>query len=134
MVTGGGPLDVETIRKYCRALPHVTEQIQWGEHLVFKVGGKCFAIANLGPVGNAISFKCSPEEFAELTEQDGIIPAPYLARAHWVALESFEALRAKELQERLSLAYQHVFEKLPKKSRQQLESSGQRSRKIARRA
>ena len=104
------------------SLPHVTEHIQWGEHLVFKVGGKCFAIANLGPVGNVISFKCSPEEFAELTEHDGIMPAPYLARAHWVALETFEALRARELQERLSAAHQHVFDKLSKKVRQQLAS------------
>jgi predicted DNA-binding protein (MmcQ/YjbR family) len=104
------------------SLPHVTEQIQWGEHLVFKVGGKCFAIANLGSVGNVISFKCSPEQFAELTEQDGIMPAPYLARAHWVALETFEALRARELQERLTAAHQHVFDKLSKKLRQQLES------------
>lgn len=134
MRKGDKPLDVETIRKYCLSLPHVTEQIQWGEHLVFKVGGKCFAIANLGPIGNAISFKCSAEEFAELTEQDGIIPAPYLARAHWVALESFEALRLKELQERLSLAYRNVFERLPKKTRQQLEGSGQGSRKVSRRA
>ena len=125
-------MDVETIRKYCLSLPHVTEHIQWGEHLVFKVGGKCFAIANLGPVGNALSFKCSPEDFVQLTEQDGIIPAPYLARAHWVALETFEALRLRELQEHLSLAHRHVFEKLPKKSKQQLESSGQRSRRAAR--
>jgi predicted DNA-binding protein (MmcQ/YjbR family) len=85
-------------------------------------------------VGNAISFKCSPEEFAELTEQDGIIPAPYLARAHWVALETFEALRARELQERLSIAHRHVFEKLPKKTRLQLENSGEGSRKLAKRA
>ena len=125
-------MDVETIREYCLSLPHVTEHIQWGEHLVFKVGGKCFAIANLGPVGNALSFKCSPEDFVQLTEQDGIIPAPYLARAHWVALETFEALRLRELQERLSLAHRHVFEKLPKKSKQQLESSGQSSRRAAR--
>jgi len=110
----------------------VTEHIQWGEHLVFKVGGKCFAIANLGPEGNAISFKCSPEEFAELTEQDGMIPAPSLARAYWVALASFEELRVRELEERLVLAHQHVFEKLPKKVKQQLESGGQKSRRVAR--
>ena len=125
-------MDVETIRKYCLSLPHVTEHIQWGEHLVFKVGGKCFAIANLGPEGNALSFKFSPEEFAELTEQDGIIPAPYWARAYWVALESFEALRVRELEERLVLAHQHVFEKLPNKVKQQLKSAGQKSRRVAR--
>ena len=124
-------MNVETIRKYCLSLPHVTERVQWGEHLVFKVGGKCFAIANLGPEGNALSFKCSPEEFAELTEQDGIIPAPYLARAYWVALESFDALRVRELEERLTLAHHHVFEKLPKKVKQKLESAGQKSRRVA---
>lgn len=118
------------MRKYCMSLSHVTEHIQWGEHLVFKVGGKCFAIANLGPVGNAISFKCSPEEFAELIEHDGVIPAPYLARAHWVALETFEALRARELQDRLTAAHQHVFEKLPKKLRQQLGARAVRKQRI----
>jgi len=102
------------------SLPYATEHVQWGEHLVFKVGGKCFAIANLGPVGNAVSFKCSLEDFAELIEHDGIIPAPYLARAHWVALESFDALRARELQEKLHAAYQHVLQKLPGKLQQQL--------------
>jgi len=125
-------LDVETIRKSCMSLPHVTEHIQWGEHLVFKVGGKCFAIANLGPAGNAISFKCSPEEFVELTEHDGIIPAPYLARAHWVALETFEALRARELQERLTTAHRHVFEKLPKRLKQQLEAGIRKPRRAPR--
>jgi len=115
------------------SLPHVTEQIQWGEHLVFKVGGKCFAIANLGPVVNVISCKCSPEAFAELTEHDGIIPAPYLARAHWVALETFEALRARELQEKLIAAHQHVFDKLPKKRRQQLENRGAKPQKTRKR-
>ena len=121
-------MDVETVRKYCLSLPHVTEHIQWGEHLVFKVGGKCFAIANLGPQGNALSFKCSPNEFAELTEREGIIPAPYLARAHWVALKTFEALRARELQEQLMAAYQMVFDKLPRKRRDQLGSPASRPR------
>jgi predicted DNA-binding protein (MmcQ/YjbR family) len=121
-------LDVETIRGYCMSLPHVTEHVQWGEHLVFKVGGKCFAIANLGPVGNALSFKCSLEDFAELIEQDGIIPAPYLARAHWVALERFDALRTRELQAKLNAAYQHVFQKLPGRIQQQLRNGEIRRR------
>ena len=125
-------MDVDAVRKHCLSLPHVTEQIQWGEHLVFKIGGKCFAIANLGPRGNALSFKCSPEEFVELTEHDGIIPAPYLARAHWVALESFEALRARELQERLTAAYQLVLDKLPKRLKEQLEIAVSRPRQKTR--
>ena len=121
-------MDVETIRKYCLSLPHVTEHIQWGENLVFKVGGKMFAVTNLGPAGNAISFKCSPEDFAELIEQDGIIPAPYLARAHWVALESFSALRTRELEERVRMAHKSVYEKLPLKTKRQLEGKAKKFR------
>ena len=76
-----------------------------------------FALANLDSEGNPLSFKCSVEEFAELTEMEGIIPAPYFARAHWVALESWDALPAKELCARLRRAYELVRERLPLKVR-----------------
>ena len=77
-------MTAEGVRRICLGLPAATENLQWGEHLVFKVGGKMFAVANLDGQGNTLSFKCSPEEFAELVEMEGIIAAPYLARAHWV--------------------------------------------------
>jgi predicted DNA-binding protein (MmcQ/YjbR family) len=67
-----------------------------------------------------MSFKCTPETFAELTERDGIVPAPYVARYHWVALERFEALPASELKNLLKIAYQLVRDKLPKKIKNQL--------------
>jgi predicted DNA-binding protein (MmcQ/YjbR family) len=38
----------------------------------------------------------SPEDFEELIERPGIIPAPYSARATWVALETFDAMQRKE--------------------------------------
>ena len=110
-------MSAEAVRRICLGLPAVTEKLQWGEHLVFKVGGKMFALANLDSEGNPLSFKCSVEEFAELTEMEGIIPAPYFARAHWVALESWDALPAKELCARLRRAYELVRERLPLKVR-----------------
>jgi len=67
-----------------------------------------------------LSFKCTPEKFAELIEQDGIIPAPYVARYHWVALEDLDALSQRELKELLKTAYQLVHDKLPKKVREKL--------------
>ena len=63
-----------------------------------------------------MSFKSAPEEFAELTEQPGVVPAPYLARAHWVALETDDALPRAEIQRRLRRAYDLVFARLPKKT------------------
>ncbi len=63
------------------SLPHTTEQVLWGDDLVFKIGGKMYAGMPLSPARIQLSFKCTPEEFAELIERPGIIPAPYAARA-----------------------------------------------------
>jgi predicted DNA-binding protein (MmcQ/YjbR family) len=114
-------MDIEWLRNLCLSLPHATEQIQWGDNLVFKVGGKIFAVAPLEPAELCLSFKCSDEDFAELIERPGIVPAPYLARAHWVALESEDPLGQRELEALLRQAHSLVFAKLPKKLREKLE-------------
>jgi len=102
------------------SLPHVTEQVQWQNDLVFKIGGKMFAIVALEPHTTCLAFKCTPEVFDELIERPGIIPAPYIARAKWVALESFEAIPRTELEPRLKRAYELIVEKLPKKTQREL--------------
>src|SRR6476619_7108359 len=108
----------EAIRKYCLSLPYVTEKVQWGNDLLFCIGRKMFAVTGLDDKHpGKWSFKCTPEKFAELVEQEGIIPAPYVARYHWVALEDLNALPQKELKALLQTAYQLVHDKLPKKIR-----------------
>jgi hypothetical protein len=67
-----------------------------------------------------LSFKCSPETFAELCERPGVVPAPYLARAQWVGLETSGALANDELRESLAEAYRLVWERLPKGRREAL--------------
>jgi predicted DNA-binding protein (MmcQ/YjbR family) len=106
---------VEDIRALCLSLPHATEQVQWGDDLVFKIAGKMFAVAPLVPARVALSFKCTPEKFAELTEQEGIIPAPYLAKNMWVALETLDALPRTEIKKLIRISYDLVKAKLPKK-------------------
>jgi predicted DNA-binding protein (MmcQ/YjbR family) len=115
-------MNVVWVRRLCLALPHTTESVQWGEHLVFKVGGKIYAIAALESQGVWLSFKCAPDEFATLTEVPGIIPAPYLARAQWVAIETLDALSAMELERLLRQAYHLIFAKLPKKKQAELKA------------
>jgi len=115
-------MDVESVRKFCLSLPHVTEDVQWESDLLFRIGNKMFAVVSLEASDHCMSFKCTPEVFAELTERDGIMPAPYVARYHWVALERFDALPESELKQLLKNAYQLIFEKLPKKSKAALES------------
>ncbi len=116
-------MDIESVRSFCLSLPHVDEKVQWGNDLLFRIGEKMFAVVSLEPASDhCMSFKCTPEKFAELTEQDGIIPAPYVARYHWVALERFDVLSDRELKELLRTAYGLVRDKLPAKTKRQLDA------------
>jgi len=116
-------MNVDWLRDLCLSFPGATEQIQWGNDLLFKVGGKMFAATPLEPAPVCLSFKASPENFAELTERSHIIPAPYLARAQWVALETRDAVPHDELARLLRESYELVAAKLPKKIRESLSSS-----------
>lgn len=114
-------MDIESVRKFCLSLPHVTEGVQWENDLLMRIGNKMFCVLSLEPASDhCMSFKCTPEKFAELVEQEGIMPAPYVARYHWVALERFDVLPERELKALLKNAYQLVKDKLPKKIQNQL--------------
>lgn len=110
-------MNVDRVREVCLSFPCATEQITWGCDLTFRVSGKIFAVTVLEPAPVWLSFKCSPENFVELTERSGIIPAPYLARAQWVALETRDALPPEELALLLRESYDLVVAKLPRKTR-----------------
>jgi predicted DNA-binding protein (MmcQ/YjbR family) len=113
-------MNIDQLRKLCLSFPGATEQTVWEGDLTFKVANKMFAhtVLEVAPVW--LSFKASPENFAELTERVGIIPAPYLARAQWVALETRDALSVDELTRLLRESYDLVVGKLPKKTRELL--------------
>ena len=98
-------MNIEWVREYCLTFPHATENVQGGNDLVFKVAGKMFAVASLEPGPHLFSFKCTPEAFADLVERPGIVPAPYLARAHWVAFQKADALPRGEAKKLLRQSY-----------------------------
>src|SRR5271156_5051012 len=116
-------MDAERLREYVLSLPHVVETMQWGANLVYWVGdkalgGKMFALANLDEDHSGVlSFAAGPERYAELLETDGVFPAPYLARAHWVALRHWAALRGSELEEHLKFGHNLVHSKLPRRTK-----------------
>jgi predicted DNA-binding protein (MmcQ/YjbR family) len=114
-------MNVAWVRAHCMALPHTTEEILWGDDLVFKIGGKMYAVVVLAPHDKVVmSFKCAPEVFAELVERPAIIPAPYSARSHWVALERENALPRAEIKGLIRNSYDLVVAKLPKKKQAEL--------------
>ncbi len=122
-------MNIAWVRAHCMALPHTTEEILWGDDLVFKIGGKMYAVVVLTPGHKVVmSFKCTPDVFAELVERPGIIPAPYSARSHWVALETEDALPRTEIKGLISRSYELVIAKLPKKKQAELAKPVKRPR------
>ena len=104
---------MDSIRGYCLAFPRATENLQWGEDLCFKVGGKIFTIIGLDSL--KLCFKCTPDSFAELVQREDIRPAPYVGRYKWVMLDRLDALANAELREFIAKSYEMVAAKAPKK-------------------
>jgi predicted DNA-binding protein (MmcQ/YjbR family) len=119
-------MDAERLREYLLRLPYVVETMQWGANLVFwvgdkAIGGKMFAVLNLDDGQKAVlSFAAGPERYAELLEIEGVFPAPYLARAHWVALKHWGVFRSSELEDLLEHGRRLIYDKLPRKTREVL--------------
>ncbi len=131
-------MDAESLRSFLLSLPDVCETMQWGDNLVFwvgdkKIGGKMFALCSLTPNRGVLSFAAGPERFAELVEVEGVFPAPYFARAYWVAVERWNTLPTSELKELLRAARGIVFEKLSKKTREALAGSARKRRAVRKR-
>jgi len=116
--------------RVCENLTGSTKVIQWGGAHVWKVGGKIYAIASIwGPnakdktlpeEGSRISFKCSDFSYQMLIEQQGIIPAPYLARAKWVQLQEQDAMNDEDVKLYITQAHEIISAKLTRKLREEL--------------
>ena len=103
----------------CRSLPGVTEDVKWGDNLVFSVGNKMFAVFDL-PDGQPFSMKAEEAAFEVLTQQPGIRPAPYLAKHSWISVEGRETMPRSAVEELLREAHALVAAKLSKKLRAEL--------------
>ena len=111
------------MRTYLLALPHVLETPQFGGLIYWVgdkvIGGKMFAIIN-PEHGLPIAYPAAAERYPDLLEREGFLPAPYLARAHWVAVERWDALRDREWESELLAAHALTLAKLPPKTHKAL--------------
>ena len=108
-------MNFDTLRTLCLSLPDATENLQWEDELCFKVREKIFAMVSLSSVPQRVIFKCDPEEFLELIENEGVVPAPYVGRYKWVMLDRLDALHWDELRELIRQSYEMVAAKAPGK-------------------
>lgn len=110
-------MTVEQLDALCASWPGVTRSIKWEVDLVQSVANKMFAVmCTLGPERGRFSFKVDTERFLELTEQPGMGPAPYMARAFWISVTEPERFTHAELAAYVRRSYELVREKLPKKT------------------
>jgi predicted DNA-binding protein (MmcQ/YjbR family) len=122
-------MNLDALRKFCAALPGATVDIKWGADECHCVGGRMFAV--FGPRekgGRNFSFKCDPERFLELTDLPGIVPAPYLARAHWVQVQDAKALTDAQARELLARAHAIILCKLTRRERAAIAAAALRTR------
>lgn len=101
--------------------PGVEAQVKWEDDLVFSVAGKMFCVLCLrGPQAGSMSFKVEDGRFLEITGQPGFVPAPYLARAHWVQVRAPGPVADADLRRFIRRSYELVRAKLPKKVQRDL--------------
>lgn len=121
-------MTLDEFNVFCGNLTASTTVVQWGGSHVWKVGGKIFAISDLGSgseksaAGNhiALAIKCADMSYRMLTELPGIIPAPYLARAKWVRIEADADFTDDDRKAYIAEAHRIICAKLTKKLQKEL--------------
>ena len=99
-------------------LPKATLVRQWRDDSVAKVGGKIFALLDRDP--GEVWLKVSDMAYELLTELDGVRPAPYFARASWVAISAQSPLTGEEVEAYVREAHRIIAGKLSRKVRAEL--------------
>jgi len=111
-------MNLDALRRFCGTLPGATMDVKWGADECHCVGGRMFAVFLVeGREGKSVGFKCEPARFLELTDVPGIVPAPYLARAHWVQVREVGALSDAQARELVAHSHALVMAKLTRRER-----------------
>ncbi len=113
-------MNLEELQKVCKKLKAVTEDVKWGHDLCFCVGEKMFLVAGLDEHPTTASFKVPDEDFDEMCQRDGFIPAPYMARNKWVRIDDISRLTKKEWEHFAKQSYDMIKSKLTKKLQKDL--------------
>ncbi|WP_348825200.1 MmcQ/YjbR family DNA-binding protein [Flavobacterium aestuarii] len=113
-------MNLETYYEYCLSKKGVTEHFPFDEDtLVFKVGGKMFALSSLlqWEKGNpSVNLKCDPERAQELrAEYDAIEPGYHMSKVHWNTIAVNQDVPDVLLKELIDHSYELVFKSLTKK-------------------
>ena len=109
-------MDLAEFREYCLTKPGAREGTPFGpDVLVFKVGGKMFALAALDEVPTTVNLKCDPDLALDLRDRyDQVKPGYHINKKHWNTVEIESGIPAVELRKMIDHSYDLVMRSLPK--------------------
>lgn len=113
-------MTIADLQLICKKLKGVTQDIKWEDHLCFNVGGKMFLVTSPDSVPVTASFKVDDDEYDEISNRKGFIPAPYLARYKWVFVDDIKRMSNKEWDNRIKTSYELISKKLPSKIKKEI--------------
>ena len=115
-------MNIESFREHCLKKPGTTEETPFGpEDLVFKVGGKMFAIAALMEVPARVNLKCDPDLALELRDRyEQVTPGYHMNKKHWNTVELSGGIPEAEMRKMIDHSYDLVVQSLPKAKRAKL--------------
>jgi predicted DNA-binding protein (MmcQ/YjbR family) len=112
-------MDAAEFREYCLTKAGATEGTPFGpDVLVFKVGGKMFALAVLDEVPTTVNLKCDPDLALDLRDRyEQVRPGYHMNKKHWNTIEIEGGIPAVELRRMIDHSYELVVNNLPKAAR-----------------
>jgi len=112
-------MNLAQFREYCLSKPRATEGTPFGpDVLVFKVGGKMFALAALDDVPTTVNLKCDPDLALDLRDRyEQVRPGYHMSKKHWNTVEIEGGIPAVELRRMIDHSYELVVKSLPKAAR-----------------
>ena len=114
-------MNIEEYRDFCLSLPGATEELPFGpDTLVFKVGGKIFALTDSQTFAS-FNVKCNPALAEELREQyDFVRPGFHMNKKHWNTVLVGAGATVAQQRQWITHSYQLVVAALPKAVRAEL--------------
>ena len=108
-------MDLAQFREYCLNKPRATECTPFGpDVLVFKVGGKMFALASLDRFPAAANLKCDPDLALDLRDRyEQVTPGYHMNKKHWNTVEIDNGIPETEIRKMID----HSYDLIARKSR-----------------
>src|SRR5215468_11179595 len=104
-------MDSVDFREYCLSKPNVTEGTPFGETvLVFKVGGKMFALMPIDEVPATANLKCDPDLALELRDcYEQVRPGYHMNKRHWNTVDIESGIPVVELRRMIDHSYELII-------------------------